>query len=229
MQRSERIRRLMRLVPWPTLLLAAACGGDKGPTGPDGGDMERVTYDLVSLGRAGLPADAQLEDCTVTRFYSGGLQVTDDGSWQIRLAGPRPGRRLGLRGRRRGRGGRRRVLVRVRRVRLHLSGHPGRLGSDHHVRLVLRRRAGRPAGVRPMTAADQGPRARRSPSRSRPAPAGAATPPGPISRSRRPGAAAAAAAPAAGTIRGRRRRHPNPASRAATCWSRSTNRSRGSW
>ena len=85
MQRNERIRRLMRLVPWPTLLLAVACGGDKGPTGPGGGDMEQVTYDLVSLGRVGLPTDAQLEGCTVTRFYSGGLQVTDDGSWQIRL------------------------------------------------------------------------------------------------------------------------------------------------
>jgi hypothetical protein len=85
MQRSEMIRRLRRLVPWPTLLLAAACGGgDNGPTGPDDG-MAPVTYDLVALGRAGLPADAQLEDCTVTRFYSGGLQVTDDWSWQISL------------------------------------------------------------------------------------------------------------------------------------------------
>jgi hypothetical protein len=74
----------MRLVPWPTLLLAAACGGDKSPTGPDGG-MVPVTYDLVSLGRVGLPADAQLEDCTLTRFYSGGLQLTDDWSWQISL------------------------------------------------------------------------------------------------------------------------------------------------
>ena len=84
MQRDEMIRRLRRLVPWPTLLLAAACGGDKGPTGPGVG-MEPVSYDLVSLGRAGLPADAQLEDCTLTRFYSGGLRVTDDGSWEIRL------------------------------------------------------------------------------------------------------------------------------------------------
>ena len=82
MQSNERLRRLM---PWPTLLLAAACGGDKGPSGPGGGDMEPITYDLVSLGRMGLPADAQLEDCTVTRFYSGGLRVTDDGSWEIRL------------------------------------------------------------------------------------------------------------------------------------------------
>ena len=80
--------------------------------------MEPVTYDLVSLGRVGLPADAQLEDCTMTRFYSGGLQVTDDGSWQISLQVHDAGRRLGLPGRRRGRGGRRRVLVRVRRVRL---------------------------------------------------------------------------------------------------------------
>lgn len=85
MRRSERIRRLSRLVPWPTLLLAAACGGgDKGPTDPGTG-MEPITYDLVALGRAGLPADAQLEDCTLTRFYSGGLRVTDDGSWEIRL------------------------------------------------------------------------------------------------------------------------------------------------
>jgi hypothetical protein len=85
MQRSEMIRRLRRLVPWPTLLLAAACGGgDKGPTGPGGGD-EPIGYELVSLGRMGLPADAQLEDCTLTRFYSGQLQVTDDWSWQISL------------------------------------------------------------------------------------------------------------------------------------------------
>jgi hypothetical protein len=85
MKRSEMIRRLRRLAPWPTLMLAAACGGgDKGPTDPGAG-MEPVTYDLVALGRAGLPADAQLEDCTLTRFYSGGLRVTDDGSWEIRL------------------------------------------------------------------------------------------------------------------------------------------------
>ena len=84
MRRSERIRRLIRLVPWPTLLLAVACGGDKAPTGPDGG-MQQVTYDLVALGRAGLPADAQLEDCMLTRFYSGTLKVSDDWTWQISL------------------------------------------------------------------------------------------------------------------------------------------------
>ena len=132
MQRNERIRRLMRLVPWPTLLLAAACGGDKGPTGPGGGDMEQITYDLVSLGRAGLPADAQLEDCLLTRFYSGALKVTDDGSWQDHPPVHDERGDWDCRGPRRGRGERRRVLVRVRR-RLHLSGHPGRLGSDHHV------------------------------------------------------------------------------------------------
>jgi hypothetical protein len=67
------------------LFLATACGGgDKSPTGPgDGGDA--ATYDLVALGRAGLPADAKVEDCTITRFYGGGLQVHDDGTWQITL------------------------------------------------------------------------------------------------------------------------------------------------
>ena len=84
MRRSERIRRLSRLVPWATLLLAAACGGGDKGTGPDTG-MEQVTYDLVALGRMGLPADAQLEDCSLTRFYTGGLRVTDDGSWEVRL------------------------------------------------------------------------------------------------------------------------------------------------
>jgi hypothetical protein len=84
MRRSEMIRRLSRLVPWPTLLLAAACGGGDKGTGPDDG-MEPITYDLVALGRMGLPADAQLEDCSLTRFYTGGLRVTDDGSWEIRL------------------------------------------------------------------------------------------------------------------------------------------------
>jgi hypothetical protein len=83
MRRSERMRRLSRLVPWPTLLLAAACGGGDKGTGPGG--MEQITYDLVALGRAGLPADAQLEDCMLTRFYSGALKVTDDGSWHINL------------------------------------------------------------------------------------------------------------------------------------------------
>lgn len=85
MPRSGRIRRLSRLVPWPTVLLAAACGGgDKGPTGPGGGEAP-LSYELVSLGRMGLPADVALEDCSLTRFYGGGLQVTDDGSWQISL------------------------------------------------------------------------------------------------------------------------------------------------
>ena len=84
MSSSGRIRRLSRLVPWPTVLLAAACGGgDKGPTGP-GGEAP-ASYEMVSLGRMGLPADAQVEDCIVTRFYGGDLQVTADGDWRIGL------------------------------------------------------------------------------------------------------------------------------------------------
>lgn len=70
----------------PALLLAAGCGGggDKSPTGPGGGGNVD-NWELVSLGLAGLPADTQLEDCSATRFYSGGLQVTDNGAWQISL------------------------------------------------------------------------------------------------------------------------------------------------
>ncbi|MFL5515710.1 MAG: hypothetical protein ACJ8DJ_06105 [Gemmatimonadales bacterium] len=67
------------------LLLAAGCGGgDKNPTGPGGGGNV-ASYNLVALGQAGLPADVKVEDCTNTRFYSGGLQVHEDGSWQIKL------------------------------------------------------------------------------------------------------------------------------------------------
>ena len=82
---TEMKRRLASLAGGSALLLAAACGGgDKNPTGPGGGH-DAATYDLVALGRAGLPADAQPEDCTVTRFYGGGLQVNANGTWQIKL------------------------------------------------------------------------------------------------------------------------------------------------
>ena len=68
----------------PALLLAACGGGDNNPTGPGpGGGSD--TYNLVALGFAGLPADAQLEDCTMTRFYGGGLQVDRNGNWLITL------------------------------------------------------------------------------------------------------------------------------------------------
>src|SRR5438477_375893 len=77
--------RLGILAGGSALLLATACGGgDKNPTGPGGGG-DAATYNLVSLGRAGLPADAQLEDCSTTRFYSGGLKVSANGTWDLRL------------------------------------------------------------------------------------------------------------------------------------------------
>lgn len=77
-------RRLIMLSAVPALALAGACGGgDKGPTGPDGGD-DVDTWQMVAVGRAGLPADAQPEDCSVTRFYSGKLDLTENG-WRLRI------------------------------------------------------------------------------------------------------------------------------------------------
>ena len=79
----ESMRRLARLSPWTGLLVAAVgCGGgDKSPTAPGGGDTA-TDFSLVALGRAGLPADVKVEDCTLTRFYSGGITIdpssTDD-------------------------------------------------------------------------------------------------------------------------------------------------------
>lgn len=81
---TETKRRLSILAAGPALLLATACGGgDKGPTGPGGGDT--ADFHLVALGFAGLPADAEVEDCTMTRFYGGGLQVHENGAWRITL------------------------------------------------------------------------------------------------------------------------------------------------
>jgi hypothetical protein len=89
---TESIQRLTRLSPWTTLLIVAAgCGGgDKSPTGPGGedpgDDPTAIEFDLASLGFAGLPADAQLEDCEMVRFYSGTILIEPEtGEWQIDL------------------------------------------------------------------------------------------------------------------------------------------------
>jgi hypothetical protein len=86
------MRGLTRLSPWTTLLIAAVgCGGgDKSPTGPGGespGDTPTaIEFRLVALGLAGLPAEAQLEDCNLTRFYGGTIAIEPEtGEWQIDL------------------------------------------------------------------------------------------------------------------------------------------------
>jgi hypothetical protein len=81
---TETKRRLSQLAAGSALLLATGCGGgDHSPTGPGGGIAGG--YDMVAVGQAGLPADADVEDCTMTRFYSGRLQLNGNGTWQIRL------------------------------------------------------------------------------------------------------------------------------------------------
>jgi hypothetical protein len=81
---SDIMRHLSMLAAGPALLLATACGGDKSPTGP-GNNGIAGTYDLVALSGTGLPADVQVEDCGVIRFYNGGLQLQEDGSWQLQM------------------------------------------------------------------------------------------------------------------------------------------------
>ena len=89
---TESMRRLTKLSPWTTLLIAAVgCGGgDKSPTGPGGQSPEEdpnaIEFQLVALGRVGLPADTQFEDCGVTRFYGGKIDINpNSGEWQIHL------------------------------------------------------------------------------------------------------------------------------------------------
>jgi hypothetical protein len=86
------MRRLTTWLPWTTLLIAAVgCGGDnKSPTGPgdqgEGDNPNAIEFQLVALGRVGLPTDAQLEDCGVTRFYGGKINIDPNtGQWDIHL------------------------------------------------------------------------------------------------------------------------------------------------
>ena len=82
MARNGRIRRLVTLAPWTALLLAIGCGdGSKSPAGPEGDGT--ATYDLVALGRMGLPADVQVEDCITSRFQRGELQLDENGAWEM--------------------------------------------------------------------------------------------------------------------------------------------------
>ena len=89
---NTRMRRLTTWLPWTTLLIAAVgCGGDnKSPTGPgdqgEGDNPNAIEFQLVALGRVGLPTDAQLEDCGVTRFYGGKINIDPNtGQWDIHL------------------------------------------------------------------------------------------------------------------------------------------------
>jgi hypothetical protein len=89
MKQSKTLRGLLRLVP-AALLLGAACGGgDKSPTGPDtngGGGQNTIDFQLASLGLAGLPADVKVEDCALTRFYSGKIDIDPaTGEWQLSM------------------------------------------------------------------------------------------------------------------------------------------------
>jgi hypothetical protein len=71
------------------VLLATACGGgDKSPTGPgNGGDDNAITgeYELVQVGRDGLPTEVQIEDCIPTQFFEGRLRLEADGTWKLGL------------------------------------------------------------------------------------------------------------------------------------------------
>jgi hypothetical protein len=93
---TEKMRRLTKVSPWTALLIAAVgCGGgDKSPTGPNNpgpgdpgpGQQSSVEFQLAALGFAGLPADAQVEDCQLTRFYGGKIAIDPkSGDWQIDL------------------------------------------------------------------------------------------------------------------------------------------------
>jgi hypothetical protein len=92
---TEKMGRLRAWYLWTTMLIAAiGCGGggDKSPTGPGDGDQGQgdnpnaIEFQLVALGRIGVPTDAQLEDCGVVHFYGGRIEIDpNSGEWQIHL------------------------------------------------------------------------------------------------------------------------------------------------
>ena len=81
MQWTDLTRRLARLSAASTLALAACGGGDKNLGPETGGDVE--TWEMVAIGNTGLPAAAEVEDCRLTRFDHGTLELREDGAWRI--------------------------------------------------------------------------------------------------------------------------------------------------
>jgi hypothetical protein len=77
------LRRAGRLVAIGTTLLAGACGGDGGATGPGGGGSLTGTYFLVGVNDEAVPAVAQMERCTPSAFTAGSLIVDAEGNWRF--------------------------------------------------------------------------------------------------------------------------------------------------
>ena len=85
MRGIELRRAWMMLAWWSAVGVAAACGGgsDAG-SGPDGGALGG-TYRLVGINDDALPALAQMENCTPSRFAGGSMALATDGSWQMSI------------------------------------------------------------------------------------------------------------------------------------------------
>ena len=83
MQWTDLTRGLGMLLTAASSLALAACGSGDKTLGPDTGNVD--TWDMVAVGNAGLPAEAEVEDCRLTRFDHGKLELREDGAWRITL------------------------------------------------------------------------------------------------------------------------------------------------
>lgn len=78
------LQRMGRMLPVVGLLLAGACGGGDGGTGPAGGGLSG-TYELVGINEDGLPEVEQVENCSPARFTSGSMVLDEDGNFEFSI------------------------------------------------------------------------------------------------------------------------------------------------
>ena len=71
---------------WSLICLAAACGGGKDGTGPNGGGGQYAgDYQLAGANDEEVPAVVTSDACAPARIINGGLSLSRNGQWQMQF------------------------------------------------------------------------------------------------------------------------------------------------
>jgi hypothetical protein len=70
---------------WAAVVLAAAHDGHADAGGPADSGSLAGTYRLVGVDEDGVPAVAQMENCTPSRFNGGAMSLTAAGTWRLAI------------------------------------------------------------------------------------------------------------------------------------------------